>query len=98
MRWTRRSYMKDVVNRYRVRIEGWPLGEVPFKNLSDVTNLPKLDQLTRGWRDGSIRFRAINEAEYREMVADPTPWVGPEEACGGGAETEGEVGELEAPQ
>ena len=92
MRWARRAYMKDVVNRYRVRIEGWPLADVPFKNLSDVTNLPKLEQLTRGWRDGSIRFRQITDNEYREMVADPTAWIGPEEGGGGDAEVEAEEG------
>ena len=82
--------MKDVVNRYHVRIEGWPLADVPFKNLSDVTNLPKLDQLARGWRDGSIRFVQITEQQYREMVADPSPWVGAEEAGGGEPEHEPE--------
>lgn len=79
MRWTRTSYMRDVVARYRVRIEGWPLDEVPFRNLSDVPNLPKLEILLKGWRDGTIRFRAISDAEYQQMLNNPTPWVGAEE-------------------
>ena len=69
--------MKNIVTRYRVRIEGWPLADVPFKNLSDVSNLPKLELLLRGWKEGTIRFRKITDAEYTEMVTDPTPWIGP---------------------
>ena len=68
--------MRDVVGRYRVRIEGWPLHEVPFKNLSDVPNLPKLELLQRGFQDGTIYFRAISDVEYAAMVADPSPWIG----------------------
>ncbi len=68
--------MRDVVARYKVRIEGWPLDDVPFKNLSDVPNLPKLELLLAGFRDGTIRFRAITEDEYIAMAADPTPWIG----------------------
>ena len=92
MGWSRKSYMKNVVQRYRVRIEGWPLNEVPFRNLSDVSNLPKLELLLRGWKDGSIRFCAITEAQYAAMVADPSPWIGHPE---GGAEVEGEPGDAE---
>ena len=68
--------MRDVVARYKVRIEGWPLGDVSFKNLSDVPNLPKLELLLAGFRNGTIGFRAITDAEYNAMVADPTPWIG----------------------
>lgn len=68
--------MRDVVARYKVRIEGWPLGDVSFKNLSDVPNLPKLELLLAGFRNGTIGFRAITDDEYNAMVADPTPWIG----------------------
>ena len=88
MRWTRRAYMKDIVNRYRVRIEGWPLAEVPFKNLSDVPNLPKLELLLRGWKDGTIRFVAITEHQYEAMVRDPSPWIG---WIGDGADADGQA-------
>ncbi|KAI0351037.1 hypothetical protein OH77DRAFT_980460 [Trametes cingulata] len=77
MSWSRKAYMKNVVMRYRVRIEGWPLAEVPFRNLSDVPNLGKLELLLHGWRDGTIRFVRITDDQYRAMVADPTPWIGP---------------------
>ncbi|KAI0738403.1 hypothetical protein C8Q80DRAFT_1222608 [Daedaleopsis nitida] len=90
MGWSRKSYMKNVVQRYRVRIEGWPLGEVPFRNLSDVSNLPKLELLLRGWKDGSIRFSQITEAQYSAMAADPSPWIGPAEGEGGADGGEGE--------
>ena len=76
MNWSRKSYLKNVVQRYLVRIEGWPLNEVPFRNLSDVSNLPKLELLLRGWRDGSIRFRRITEMQYNAMLSDPSPWLG----------------------
>ncbi|KAI9059190.1 hypothetical protein FKP32DRAFT_1168580 [Trametes sanguinea] len=77
MSWSRRAYIKNVVTRYRVRIEGWPLSEVPFVNLSDVPNLGKLELLLQGWKDGTIRFRQINEEQYLAMLHDPTPWIGP---------------------
>ncbi|EIW62532.1 uncharacterized protein TRAVEDRAFT_26246 [Trametes versicolor FP-101664 SS1] len=77
MSWSRRSYMKNVVMRYRVRIEGWPYAEIPFRNLSDVPNLGKLEMLLRGWKDGSIRFVRITDEQYYIMAADPSPWIGP---------------------
>ncbi|KAH9851438.1 hypothetical protein C2E23DRAFT_711362, partial [Lenzites betulinus] len=77
MSWSRRSYLKNVVSRYRIRIEGWPYVEVPFRNLSDVSNLGKLERLLRGWKDGTIRFVRLSEEQHRAMLADPTPWIGP---------------------
>ena len=88
MGWSRKAYMKNVVQRYLVRIEGWPLNEVPFRNLSDVSNLPKLELLLRGWRDGSIRFRRITEAQYQQMLADPSPWLGVVDSMEGGEQEE----------
>ena len=69
--------MKNVVQRYRVRIEGWPYVEVPFRNLSYVSNLGKLEMLLQGWKDGSIRFIRMNDEQYHYMMKDPTPWIGP---------------------
>lgn len=68
--------MRDVVARYRVRIEGWPLDDAPFTNLSNIPNLPKLELLLAGWRSGAIYFRNITEEEYAVMAADPSPWIG----------------------
>lgn len=62
------TYWKDVVARYHVIIEGWP-EDVPFRNLSDVSNLGKLEQLLRGWQSGAIHFRRIPEAEFALLNA-----------------------------
>ncbi|KAI0355964.1 hypothetical protein OH77DRAFT_1424249 [Trametes cingulata] len=76
MRWSWPAYLQDVVSVYRVRIEGWPLTEVPTLNLSDITHLRRLELLLREWKEGSTYFRAIDEAEYRDMMRDPSPWIG----------------------
>lgn len=74
--------MRDVVARYRVRIEGWPLADVPFKNLSDVPNLGKLELLLARWQNGTTYFRLISPAEYDAMIVDPSPWIGLDDAQG----------------
>ena len=65
MRWP--SYWKDIVVKYHVIIEGWPHDEVPFRNLSDVSNLQKLEILLRGWQSGQIYFRRLPEAEFEAL-------------------------------
>ncbi|KAI0339551.1 hypothetical protein BDW22DRAFT_1296933, partial [Trametopsis cervina] len=67
MRWP--SYWKDVVCKYRVVVEGWPHNEVPFRNLSDVSNLQKLEILLRGWQTGEIYFRSLPEVEFEALNA-----------------------------
>ncbi|KZT69293.1 hypothetical protein DAEQUDRAFT_738185 [Daedalea quercina L-15889] len=62
------TYWKDVVARYHVIIEGWP-EDVPFRNLSDVSNLGKLEQLLHGWQNGDIFFRRISDAEFAALSA-----------------------------
>lgn len=76
MRWLPAPYMRHVVARYRVRIEGWPLDEIPFERVKQVIHLPKLEALLKGFKDGVIYFRSITDVEYEAMVADPTPWLG----------------------
>lgn len=78
MRWTRRAYMGDVVARYSVRIEGWPLDDVPFKDPSENPNLRMLELLRRRWTEGTVHFRPISESELQEMMEDPSPWIGME--------------------
>lgn len=68
MRWP--SYWKDIVVKYRVAIVGWPYNEVPFRNLSDVSNLQKLEILLKGWQEGTIYFRHITDAEFAMMEAE----------------------------
>ncbi|TCD67388.1 hypothetical protein EIP91_012423 [Steccherinum ochraceum] len=65
MRWP--SYWKDIVVKYRVVIVGWPHDEVPFRNLSDVSNLQKLELLFKGWQEHSIYFRRLTDAEFATM-------------------------------
>ena len=67
MRWP--SYWKDIVVKYHVIIEGWPHEEVPFRNLSDVSNLQKLEILLRGWQAGQIYFRRLSEGEFEVLSA-----------------------------
>ncbi|KAI0831891.1 hypothetical protein BC628DRAFT_565048 [Trametes gibbosa] len=97
MKWAQTAYMRDVVSRYRVRIEGWPVAEIEFKNLSNIPNLRKLELLLRGWKDETIYFRQINEEEYQAMVADPTPWFGPLEDVGEGQNEGQHEGQQEGP-
>lgn len=73
MRWP--SYWKDIVVKYRVAIVGWPYNEVPFRNLSDVSNLQKLELLLRGWQQGAIYFRHVTEAEFALMAAEQASQV-----------------------
>jgi len=63
------TYWKDIVARYHVVIQGWPQ-DVPFRNLSDVSNLGKLEQLLRGWQNGDIYFRRISDAEFAALSAE----------------------------
>ena len=64
--------MKDVVNRYRVRIEGWPLADVPFKNLSDVHGgMSMLTHLEHLWGSGDLKFVPVTEGERLAASIDP---------------------------
>ena len=67
MRWP--SYWKDIVVKYKVVIEGWPYEEVPFRNLSDVSNLQRLELLHKGWQEKTIYFRRISDAEFAALNA-----------------------------
>lgn len=67
MRWP--NYWSSIVVKYRVVVEGWPHDEVPFRNLSDVSNLQKLELLLRGWQSGTIYFRRVSEGEFAVLEA-----------------------------
>ena len=67
MRWP--SYWKDIVVKYKVVIEGWPYEEVPFRNLSDVSNLQRLELLLKVWQEKTIYFRRISDAEFAALNA-----------------------------
>jgi hypothetical protein len=65
MQW--KLYWRNVVQRYRVMVEGWP-AKYPFKNLSDVTSsLVDLEDLLRKWQCGAIHWRKLSEVEFTQM-------------------------------
>jgi len=65
MRWT--HYWRDIVKLHLVIIEGWP-EDIPFGNLSEVaTSMPKLESLQRKWKQGTIHFRKLTEAEFKQL-------------------------------
>ncbi|KAH9951111.1 hypothetical protein B0H21DRAFT_353263 [Amylocystis lapponica] len=66
MRWP--TYLRDVVQRYNVIIEGWP-ENIPFRNLSDLSNVQILETLLRGWQTGTIRFRRITSEELGALLS-----------------------------
>ncbi|KAJ8474760.1 hypothetical protein ONZ51_g7005 [Trametes cubensis] len=76
MRWVKAAYMRDVVARYRVRIEGWPLEDMPFQNPCNLSSVKELKFLILRWTEGKTYFRKITECEFQCMVSDPTPWIG----------------------
>ena len=86
MRWP--SYWKDIVVKYHVIIEGWPHEEVPFRNLSDVSNLQKLDILLRGWQSGEIFFRRLSDEEFQMLSAARAAAVQESEAQNAGEQQE----------
>ena len=68
MEW--KYYWRNVVQRYKVVIEGWP-GNVPFRNLSDATSsLPDLEGLLQRWRNGKAYWKAITDRELRDLDVD----------------------------
>ena len=65
MKW--KFYWRDIVSKYHVMIEGWPL-EIPLGNLSDVaTSLPVLERLRHLWNTDKITFRSLNDAEFQKL-------------------------------
>ena len=65
MRW--KFYWRDVVERYRVVIKGWP-NNIPFANLSVVSSgVPTLETLLRKLESGAIHWQSISEEEYEDL-------------------------------
>lgn len=61
MEW--KHYWNNVVQRYSVIIEGWPVG-IPFKNLSGSSSaLPELEQLLQMWQSGEIYWKKLSDDE-----------------------------------
>jgi len=65
MEW--KNYWDKVVQRYRVKIEGWPSG-IPFANLSEASSaLPELKNLLQQWQDGRTHWRKLSHTEYTAL-------------------------------
>jgi hypothetical protein len=65
MQWA--NYWRNVVQRYRVMIEGWP-ENFPFANLSAVSRgLPELENLLRKWRSGAIFWKHLTSDEFERL-------------------------------
>jgi hypothetical protein len=68
MEW--KHYWRNVVQRYKVVIEGWP-ENIPFCNLSDGSGLlTDLETLRRKWCCGTTYWKQIAEHELGEMGRD----------------------------
>ena len=66
MRW--KFYWRDVVERYRVVIKGWP-DNIPFANLSVVSSgVPALETLLRKLESGAIYWQSISEEEFADLT------------------------------
>ena len=65
MEWA--NFFRNVVQRYRVNIEGWP-EKIPFDNLSNVSSaLPDLEMLLRSWESGATYWKTLSEDEYEDI-------------------------------
>jgi hypothetical protein len=65
MQW--KLYWRNVVQRYRVLLTGWP-ANIPFKNLSEMSiSLVELEGILRSLRSGKIHWRVLTETEFNEM-------------------------------
>ena len=68
MQW--KHYWRNIVNRYKVMIEGWP-EKIPIANFSDVsTALPDLEMLLRQWRSGKTYWRKLSNDELQALNRD----------------------------
>lgn len=65
MQWV--HYWRNVVQRYLVICEGWPV-DMPFENLSKVSSLlTDLEMLLRKWKSGDIYWRQMENEEFEEL-------------------------------
>ena len=65
MQWA--NYWCNVIQCYRVVIEGWP-DNFPFANLSAVSRgLPELENLLRKWRSGAIFWKHLTLEEFERL-------------------------------
>jgi hypothetical protein len=69
MEW--KFYFRNVVQRYSVKIEGWPVDLVRFQNLSEVSSpYNSLKTLLDNWSSGKTYWRELSEDELEELVRE----------------------------
>ncbi|KAF8348045.1 hypothetical protein F5887DRAFT_837650, partial [Amanita rubescens] len=69
MEW--KFYFRNVVQRYSVKIEGWPVNLVRFQNLSEVSSpYDSLKTLLNNWSSGKTYWRELSEDELEELVRE----------------------------
>jgi hypothetical protein len=67
MQW--KHYLRNVVKRYRVVVEGWPAA-FPFRNLSEnSSSLGDLEDLLQKWRDGTIFWQGLTNEEFTALMS-----------------------------
>lgn len=68
MHWA--NYFRNVVQRYKVVIEGWP-ANIPFVNLSQASSaLPDLEMIRRKWESRAICWREIDDEEFQQLLEE----------------------------
>ncbi|KAF8330272.1 hypothetical protein F5887DRAFT_1081863 [Amanita rubescens] len=69
MEW--KFYFRNVVQRYSVKIDGWPVHLVRFQNLSEVSSAyDSLKTLLDNWSTGKTCWRELSEEELEELVRE----------------------------
>ena len=65
MQWV--YYWRNIVQRYQVKIEGWP-EKFPFKNLSEFSSsITDLEDFLRKWRAGKIYWHKLSDEEFIKL-------------------------------
>ncbi|KAG2114527.1 hypothetical protein DEU56DRAFT_748933 [Suillus clintonianus] len=68
MHWA--NYFRNVIQRYKVVIEGWP-ANIPFVNLSQASSaLPDLEMIRRKWESRAICWREIDDEEFQQLLEE----------------------------
>ena len=69
MEW--KFYFRNVVHRYSVEVDGWPVHLVRFQNLSEVSSpYDSLKTLLNNWSSGKTYWRELSEDELEERVRE----------------------------
>lgn len=62
------NYDKAIVEKYRVKILGWPDKEAPFVNPSEIGAISTLRILHKSWKSGATHWVKLNARETQEHL------------------------------